>query len=316
MTTTATVVGITPLGDEIKSFRLSAPGAFKNATPGAHVDIHLGNGLVRSYSLCDFDPDGNWGVIGVKDEPNGGGGSHWLHTQLRVGQPLEIGEVRNNFALDETAAGYLLIAGGIGVTPMVPMARRVAALGKPMRFVYLARSLASAGFMPVLETLDLGPALTPHIKDRDGRFDLKASLDALPVDHQLYFCGPERLLDDVLAATKDWDPARVHFERFSAGEAAQALQAAPSAGFDVELARTGATFHVPEDTTILQVLLDNGLTPPFGCMDGVCGSCTCGVIEGEVEHRDLNQTAEEHDAEGSMCICVSRAKSQKLVLDL
>lgn len=316
MTIPATVEAVTPLGTEIKTFRLSASGAFKDATPGAHVDLFLPNGLNRQYSLCDVDPAGNWGTIGVKHEAQGRGGSAWMHANLNEGDTIEIGEVRNNFALDESAPGYLLVAGGIGVTPMVPMARRLRELGKPFRFLYLARDEAAAGFRPVLAGMGLGDALHTHLDDRDGLFDLKGALSQLPVDHQVYFCGPEGLLSAVLALTDTWPSNRVHYERFSGGDAAAILAAAPKEGFEVELAQTGGTFHIPEDKSILDVLLENGITPPFGCMDGVCGSCTTSVLEGEADHRDLNQPADVHDADGTMCICVSRAKSPKLVLDL
>lgn len=316
MPTRATVEAVTPLGSEIKTFKLVAPGAFTAASAGAHVDLFLPNGLNRQYSLCDFDPAGNWGTIGVKHETQGRGGSDWLHKNLRPGSAIDIGDVRNNFALDETAAGYLLIAGGIGVTPMVPMARRLMALGKPFKFLYLARDAAAAGFTPLLESLGMGAALHVHLDDRDGMYDLQGTLDALPKDHQLYFCGPERLLEATLKLTENWMPNRVHYERFSGGDAAAILAKGTASEFDVELAKTGGTYHIPAHLTILEVLLDNGVTPPFGCMDGVCGSCICGVIEGEVEHRDLNQPGDQHDAEGTMAICVSRAKGSKLVLDL
>lgn len=316
MTIKATVDAATPLGAEIKTFRLSAPGAFKNAAPGAHVDLFLPNGLNRQYSLCEYDPAGDWGTIGVKHETQGRGGSAWLHTHLKAGDGIEIGEVRNNFVLDEGAPGYLLIAGGIGVTPMVPMAAHLKELGKPFRFLYLARDEAAAGFQPVLQALDLGSALHTHRDDKDGMFDLQAELTALPADHQVYFCGPESLIAAILDFTKDWPRERVHFERFSGGDAAAILAAAPKDGFEVVLAQSGQTFHIPEDQSILDVLLDNGITPSFGCMDGVCGSCTTPVLEGEVDHRDLSAPAEQHDADHTMCICVSRAKGDKLVLDL
>ncbi len=313
MPTPATVSEIQKLGSEIKTFKLVAPGAFKNATPGAHIDIFLPNGLTRQYSLSDFDPIGNWGVIGVKNEVSGRGGSAWLHANLSEGASVDIGDIRNNFGLDENAPGHLLIAGGIGVTPMVSMARRLTALGKPFRFLYLARNKAAAGFLDILKEIIPSEALTVHFDDADGIYDLKGELSRLPAGHQVYFCGPEGMLSAILDLTRDWPAECVRFERFTADPAAASE---PASGFTVELAKTGGSFEIPDDKSILDVLLENGLSPDFGCTAGVCGACTCDVIEGEVDHRDSTQTAEEHDSGGTMCICVSRAKGPKLVLDL
>ena len=311
---TAIVTEVLSLGTEIKSFRLSAPGShFADAAPGAHVDVFLPNGLNRQYSLWDWAEDGTWGAIGVKNEVGGRGGSTWLHENLTVGATIEIGDVRNNFKLDEAADGHVLIAGGIGVTPMVPMARRLAALGKSMKLYYLARDAASAGFTEILKDLGLGDALACHLDDRDGMFDVAGVLAAMPASAQVYFCGPEPLLQTVLDATKDWPAERVHYERFSADPI---LADAPAFGFEVVLAKSGQTFQVPDDLSILDVLIDNGLDPDFGCMDGVCGSCTTDVVEGDVDHRDATLSAEEHDEARTMCICVSRAKGARLVLDM
>lgn len=311
---TATVAEVQQLGPEIKSFRFEAPDTpFTNASAGAHVDVYVPNGLLRQYSLWDWADDGSSISVGVKGEPNGGGGSKWLHENLTVGSTIELGDIRNNFKLDEAAKSYLLIAGGIGVTPMVAMGRRALELGKNISFYYLARNAAAAGFTDILSGLGLDDDLHLHHDDKDGLLDIKGLLDSQSADTQVYFCGPEALLSAVLDHTKDWPPERVHFERFS-GDPTKLN--APSEGFEVELRQTGETFHIPEDMSILDVLLEKGLNPEFGCMDGVCGSCTTTVIEGEVEHRDATMTAEEHDEEKSMCICVSRAKGDKLVLDL
>ncbi len=311
---TATVTEVLSLGAEIKSFRLSAPGNhFADAAPGAHVDIFLPNGLNRQYSLWDWAEDGTWGAIGVKNEIGGRGGSTWLHENLTTGATIEIGAVRNNFKLDETADGHVLIAGGIGVTPMVQMARRLAALGKSMKLYYLARDEPAAGFTDILQGLDLGDALSCHVDDRDGIFDVADVLSKMPPNAQVYFCGPEPLLQAVLNSTKDWPAERVHYERFSADPT---LSDAPTSGFEVVLAKSGQTFQVRDDLSILDVLIDNGLDPDFGCMDGVCGSCTTGVVEGDVDHRDATMSAEEHDDARTMCICVSRAKGARLVLDM
>ena len=313
MTLMATVEDVTTLGTEIKSFRLRCPGAFDAAAPGAHVDLSLPNGLKRQYSMWDWDPAKEWVAIGVKNETTGRGGSKWLHDNLSTGASIEIGAVRNNFTLDEAANGHILIAGGIGVTPMVPMARRLRELNKPFKFYYLARDAEAAGFTETLDDLGLGDSLVHHRDDRDGTFDLDHALGACCSEGQVYFCGPEGLLKAVLDKTAGWSAGRVRFERFVAD--AEALSG-PTSGFDVEIRSTGQTFHVPEEKSILDVLLDNGLTPDFACMDGVCASCITPVLDGEVEHRDSTLSPEDHDADRTMCICVSRAKGAKLVLDL
>lgn len=311
--TDATVSQILPLGSEIKSFRFAAPAGqpFTGMSPGCHVDVHLPNGLIRQYSLWDWDPAGAWIAVGVKKEPTGRGGSAWLHDNLKVGDAVQLGPIRNNFVLDEGAAGYVLIAGGIGVTPIVAMTRRLKTLGRSFHLYYLARDERAAGFEPILTDLGLGGALTSHRDDRDGLFDIKGLLSKLPADTQIYFCGPEGMLQAVLAATAGWPQSRVHYERFTA-----AVTDAPKGEFQVVLAKSGRTFEVPEDKSILDVLLDAGLTPDFGCMGGVCGACTSSVIEGGVDHRDSVSSPEAHDAERTMCICVSRAKGDRLVLDL
>jgi len=310
----ATVAEVLPLGPEIKSFKLSTDDfAFRSAAPGAHIDVYLPNGMIRQYSLWDWADDGSWCAIGVKGEEKGRGGSKWLHDNLKPNDQIEVGEIRNNFVLDESAPGYALFAGGIGVTPMVAMARRLKELGKPMQFFYLARNEAAAGFAPILEDLNLGASLHHHFDDRDGLLDIKGHLDGLDAGTQVYFCGPEGLLNAVLSHTENWPSDRVRFERFS-GDPTKLN--APTDGFELVLQKSGQTFHIPEDETILDVLMENGLSPDFGCMDGVCGSCTLDVVEGEVDHRDATMTPEEHDADGTMCICVSRAKGSRLVIDL
>ena len=310
----ATVAEVTALGPEIKSFKISADDAvFKAAEPGAHIDVFLPNGMFRQYSLWDWAEDGSWCAIGVKGEEKGRGGSAWLHDNLKPGDQIEVGEIRNNFALDESASGYALFAGGIGVTPMVAMARRLKELGKLMQFFYLARNEAAAGFTPILDNLALGSSLLKHFDDRDGLLDIKGHLDGLDAGTQVYFCGPEGLLNAVLSHTEAWASDRVHFERFS-GDPTKLD--APTDGFELVLHQSGETLHIPENETILDVLMENGHNPDFGCMDGVCGSCTLSVIEGEVDHRDSTLTPEEHVMDGTMCICVSRAKGSRLVIDL
>ncbi|MDA0997470.1 MAG: PDR/VanB family oxidoreductase [Proteobacteria bacterium] len=312
---TATITAVTELGAEIKSFRFQAPAGqpLAGMAPGCHVDLFLPNGLNRQYSPWDWDPAGAWISVGVKRETSGRGGSAWLHDNLSEGGTIELGDIRNNFPLDEAAEASVLIAGGIGVTPMIAMARRLREKGRRFRFYYLARNAGAAGFTEVLAGLGLGDALTRHLDDRDGLFNIKGLIEGLSQSTQVYFCGPEPMLKAVLNATQDWDQGRVRFERFSGDPIAAT---APAAGFTVELARSGRSVFVPADKTILNALLEAGIAAEFGCTEGVCGSCEVGYIEGDIEHLDSTMPAEAHDAAQTLCICVSRAKGDKLILDL
>tara|TARA_R110000787_G_scaffold284745_1_gene398887 strand:- start:11454 stop:12398 length:945 start_codon:yes stop_codon:yes gene_type:complete len=311
--TKAIVESVEQLGTEIKSFRLSAPGAFVSSTPGSHLDLFLPNGLIRQYSIWNWSDDGSWGEIGVKDEPNGRGGSSWLHENLKAGDTIEIGAVRNNFELNDTEDGQVLIAGGVGVTPIVSMARRLKQLGRFFKVFYLARTKEAAGFKNILEGLGLGDQLHCHVDQIDGVFDLNAVLASMNAEQRLYVCGPEPLLSAVLEKTNEWSTSRVLYERFGAAPIEPNGTDGP---FEVVLAKSDLSFMIPDGDSILDTLLDNGLDPEHGCADGACGACKTKVLDGTVDHRDSAFTPETHEADGTMCICVSRAIGNRLVLDL
>lgn len=302
------------LSEDIQSFTFAAKdGApFATAAAGGHVDVHLPGGLVRQYSLWQWDPEGRWGSVAVKREDTGTGGSRAMHA-LETGTDVTLTGPRNNFHLDETAEHSILLAGGIGATPIYAMAARLKALGKSCTVYYLTRSASLAAFQSTFEALELGPNLTCHYDDADGFMDLKGLLANAPNDAHLYVCGPEPLLQAVLDNAQGVLPSnQVHFERFSAVDVVSPGADAP---FEVELAKTGKSFTIPADKTILDVLQDANLPVDFSCTAGVCGACILDVLEGDIDHRDSVLTEDEQSENSLICVCVSRSKGGKLVLD-
>jgi len=286
---------------------------FPPFTPGAHLDLHLPNGLTRSYSLVNAPEDRGRYVIGVLHDEKSRGGSRWLHEQLRCGATLSIGVPRNHFALDEAAASTLLVAGGIGVTPMLCMYRRLRERERAAQFVYCARSREQAAFLDELAALG-GDALLHFDDEHDGRpFDLAACLARQPKDVHAYCCGPGAMLDAFQMACGQAGIANVHIERFAA---AAPVERAQRSGYTVELARSGRTLFVPAGKALLDVLLDAGVEVEYSCREGLCGACQTRVLSGCVDHRDSVLTQSERAANDAMMICVSGAQSGTLVLDL
>lgn len=311
----AVVTEIKALSSDVSSFTFTArDGApFSTAAPGGHIDIHLPGGLLRQYSLWQWDPDGRWGSVAVKREESGRGGSLAMHA-LTPGMEVTVTGPRNNFHLDEAGAYSILLAGGIGATPIFAMAARLQALGKPFEVHYLTRSRDHAAFQPAFEALMPGGKLACHYDDTDGIMDLKGMLAATPKQAHLYVCGPEPLLQAALTAAQGYLPdSQVHFERFSAIEP---VASGSDSAFEIDLVQSGRTMTVPADKSILDVMRDAGLPVDFSCTAGVCGACITDVIEGEIDHRDSVLTTEEQDSNTLICVCVSRSKGGKLVLDI
>lgn len=285
-------------------------------TAGAHVDLHLAPGLVRSYSLCNSQDERHRYVVAVNRDARSRGGSRHVHEQLRVGQVLQVGGPRNNFPLDEGAPHSVLVAGGIGITPLLAMVRRLVALDRPWELHYCARSQANAAFLPALRALQVASThgrLHPHFDDAgQGLLDLGQLVAQAPAGAHFYCCGPGGMLTAFEAATAHLERGRVHLERFTAPQVA----VAPAGGFTVELARSGRALQVEEGRSILDTLLDAGVDVPYSCMQGICGACETRVLAGEPEHRDLVRSAGEHRAGGTIILCCSGAKTQRLVLDL
>ncbi|MDR1969480.1 MAG: PDR/VanB family oxidoreductase [Burkholderiaceae bacterium] len=284
---------------------------------GAHIDLHLPDGLVRSYSLCNPQTDRQRYVVGVLKDRKSRGGSRYLHEQLRVGTTLPISAPRNHFRLDESAPRSVLVAGGIGVTPVWCMAQRLTALKRPVELVYCARSRKETAFREPIEALGQTGALALawHFDDeRGGPPDLGALLAGRGKDSHYYCCGPAPMLDAFETACQRLNLPHVHIERFAAAPAP--MQAMPQESFIVECARSGKTIEVPPGKSILDSLLDAGLQPEHSCQDGVCGACETRILSGQAEHRDSILTAQEQAANKTMMICVSGCKRGPLVLDI
>ena len=281
------------------------------ATPGAHVDVHLGNGITRSYSLLQAQESPERYLVGVKRDPNSRGGSRYMHEQLRVGALLELSGPRNHFPLVEDAAHTVLIAGGIGITPILCMVERLEALGASFELWYASRSRADLGFLPALARF--GKRVRLHVDEEAGTvLGLGAVVAAAPSGSHFYCCGPAPMLTAYEAATAERAPETVHLERFGASQPV----ATGGDGFVVQLARSGVELRVPAGATILQVLQENGVAVDSSCEAGICGCCEVVVLEGEVDHRDEVLTASQRASNTSMMVCCSRAKCERLVLDL
>jgi ferredoxin-NADP reductase len=253
----------------------------------------------------------------VKKASPSRGASAYLHDELRVGAEIEIAPPRNNFALHESATHSVLIAGGIGVTPIWSMLRRLIALGASWELHYASSTHEDAAFLDEFRQLaEADPARVNLAFSREPggqRLDFREIVAAAPQGSHFYACGPAGMLDAYELATAGLPHEQVHMERFAgAGEAIRL----PGSDFEIELARSDKTIRVPADKSVLDVLLDEGVEVDFSCMDGVCGSCKVHVLEGMPDHRDVVLGDDERAANGSMMVCCSRALSERLVLDL
>ncbi|ASR39000.1 ferredoxin [Prauserella marina] len=285
-------------------------GELRPWEPGAHIDLLLGNGLERQYSLCGDPADTTTWTVAVLAEPASRGGSAWIHRTLRPGDVLTARGPRNNFPLAD-ASRYLFIAGGIGITPILPMVHAVARTGgAPWRLLYGGRRRDSMAFLPAIERFGDNALVRPE--DETGLLDLAAALDWAEPGGVVYCCGPEALITAVEAACRARGIA-LRVERF----AAKALDSSAEPGaFQVDCRRSGVTIEVGSDQSIVDAVEAAGLGPRYSCLDGVCGTCETAVLEGEPEHRDSILSQDERDAGDTMMICVSRSRSGRLVLDL
>jgi ferredoxin-NADP reductase len=281
-------------------------------TAGAHVDLILGDGLTRQYSLCGDTSDRSGWQVGVLLDPDSRGGSRFVHEQLHQGSTVRVRGPRNHFPL-VGAARYQFIAGGIGITPMLPMIEAAEARGADWNLLYGGRQRASMGFLERLERFGDRVTVSPR-DERDGRLDLGSVL-AEPLPGTLvYCCGPEGLLDAVEAACRPWPEDSLHIERFSA----KVLEESPDAldTFEVECQRSGVTVTVPAGLSIYEAVEEAGVDVLGSCMEGVCGTCECDVLEGDPDHRDSVLTEAERARGDTIMICVSRSRSERLVLDI
>lgn len=287
--------------------------SFDCLEPGAHIDVYLDDGKIRQYSLWDWSEDKTKVSIAVKREDQGDGGSLKMH-ELKEGNLIGIDGPRNNFPLRPNQPHYTLIAGGIGVTPIFAMARELAASNANVDVHYLVQKEELAAFAPHFTKLGFNDvpesSYQLHCDDKHGRFDFDALIKKTPSDSVIYTCGPEPMLNTVIDTVKTHE---LHFERFTLStEEAEKENIA----FDVKIDSTGEVYTVGADETILTVLAEKGVNVPSACAAGLCGTCITDVLEGEIDHRDGILSEDEKASNEYMCVCISRAKSGQITLDL
>jgi phthalate 4,5-dioxygenase reductase subunit len=305
---------IVDVADGIRSFELVQPdgSALPAFTPGSHVKVQAPNGALRKYSLCNDPAQRHRYVITVKRDAQGQGGSVSMHDETRVGDTLPTSLPDNAFPLVDKAKAYVFIAGGIGITPILSMIRSFGELPPaPWKLYYLTRSPGSTAFLDELSAVELKQRVRIHHDGGDpaNGFDLWPVLEKPNTAH-VYCCGPRPLMESVRDMTGHWSPANIHFESFAEGGTPRA----DDQPFTVRLAKSGTRFEVPVGKTILATLREHGGNCPSSCESGTCGTCRTGLLEGEADHRDMVLLPDEMHHQ--IMVCVSRAKSAELVLDL
>jgi vanillate O-demethylase ferredoxin subunit len=282
-------------------------------TAGAHIDLQLPNGMIRSYSLLNASSEVHRYVVGVNKDPKSRGGSRFLHENVRAGDVITISHPRNNFELDETAGHSVFIAGGIGITPLWSMIQRLEQSGASWELHYATRTRRNAAFLEQLQALPDAASrlhLTFDAEPGGVMLDLGNVVATVASDAHFYCCGPLPMLEAFERATALRSPRFVHVEYFAAKEKPDT-----AGGFTVELAKSGRVVSVPAGKTILDTLLDLGISAPYSCQEGVCGTCEVKVLEGIPDHRDLVLTAAERASNETMFICCSGSKTPRLVID-
>lgn len=300
----------------IHAFELAHPDGdpLPPAEAGAHVDVHLPGGAVRSYSLAGDPTDRARWTLGILRESKGRGGSRAIHDSVRVGDTLTIGTPRNAFALKPGATHAVLLAGGIGITPLKAMAHVLAAEGRSFELHYCARSSRHAAFVDELAALVPPEHLHLHFDGGDPArgLDISALLAAPVHGTHVYFCGPSGFMKACAAAAAHWPAGTVHSEHFKPPE--PTAPAAPAGSFEVKLARTGITIQVLPEQTIVRAIELAGHRVPTSCLSGLCGACKVDYLDGEVDHQDYILSDEEKQR--CLTVCCSRARSSSLTLDL
>ncbi|MFK4751639.1 MULTISPECIES: PDR/VanB family oxidoreductase [Oceanospirillaceae] len=282
---------------------------------GAHIDVHLPGGLIRQYSLCNATAEPNHYRIGVLRDAGSRGGSEALHRDVKVGSRLQISMPRNLFALEKKATHSLLLAGGIGITPMLAMAYQLYQQGRSFELHYCVRSLEQAAFIGELQQQPWAQQVHLHISQDGGRLQSASLLAQATETTHLYVCGPAGFMDSLWADAlgQGWPTSRMHREYFDAPEVIASDDDQP---FEIQLQSTGAIYSVAADQTVAQVLEQQGIDVALSCEKGICGSCLTPVLDGIPDHRDLYQTEEEQAANSHFTPCCSRSKSARLVLQL
>jgi ferredoxin-NADP reductase len=292
------------------TFARAGGGPLPGAMPGAHIGVILPNGVERQYSLIDYGQEFSEYTVGVKRDANSRGGSLFMHDQLRVGTKVMIVPPRNNFPLKEDADLVVLLAGGIGITPIYCMVKRLVELKRPWQLHYSNRSRADAAFLK--ELLQYGDCRFHFDDESAGKFlPIGEIVAKAPKTAHFYCCGPGPMLGAFEAATAGWPAEQVHVEYFT-----PKFEAAAEGGVIVELARSKRELTIPPGKSILQAVREAGIQVPHSCEEGICGACETRVISGIPDHRDSILTESERKENATMMICCSGSKSPKLVLDI
>lgn len=285
-------------------------------SPGSHIDVMLPNGITRQFSLCNDPAERHRYLIAVLREPTSRGGSVTLHDRVRIGDELSISPPKNHFALAPDAKKSLLLAGGIGVTPILSMAEWLQAIAADFEMHYCTRSPGRTAFYERIVAAPFNSKVWFHFDDGDAaqRFDIARRLATPEAGTHVYVCGPAGFINAVLSTARDrgWPEAQLHYEFFGSEVASRR----DDNSFEVQIASTGKLIVVPEKKTVAQALAEAGLTLPVSCEQGVCGTCVTRVLAGIPDHRDMYLTPEEHAANNQFTPCCSRSKSPRLVLDL
>lgn len=304
----------TIIADDVVSVILTSPAgtSLPAWTPGAHIDLVLDDTTTRQYSLCGSPLDSTTWRIGVLRAPQSRGGSTFVHDRLRPGATVRVRGPRNHFPL-VASPSYLFVAGGIGITPLLPMIAEVDAAHAEWTLLYGGRERASMAFLDELSRY--GDRVTIAPQDEVGFLDLDGLLGAPRTATLVYCCGPEGLLGAVEQTCTSWPGGSLRLERF-APKAIEVHAAGADSEFELVLQRSGLTVHVPPDKSVLEVAIEAGASVLGSCLEGICGTCETEVIDGEVDHRDSVLNDADKASNEFMMICVSRCRSARLTLDL
>ena len=284
--------------------------------PGAHIDLHLPNGMLRQFSLVAPAANPDSYTVGVKRDENSRGGSRYIIDEMKVGDQIKISAPRNNFPLVEDAEQVTLFAGGIGITPIWCMVQELAACKHSWKLYYACRSRADMAFLEPLKQLAPDSVHLHFDDEAGGVFNIAAAITATPTGAHLYCCGPNPMLKAFEAAAAGRARNLIHVEYFTPKEEAAAGQESKLGGFWVELARSGEEYFIPPGKKVLEVLFDAGVDVDYSCELGICGACETRVISGIPEHHDSVLSEEEQAANDKVMICCCGCKSERLVLDL
>jgi len=280
---------------------------------GSHIDFHLpSTGNVRQYSLWNDPSETHRYCLGILLDPQSRGGSLEIHGAVKEGDLIKISQPRNHFHLQEAPDSFILLAGGIGVTPILSMAQRLQTLGKNFELHYCSKNEERTAFLDMIKNSPFSNKVSFHFDNAGDEqlLDIPSLVSSQPAGANLYVCGPQGFMEAVIDAASSWDPSTIHREYFTVKESHE-----DDDSFKVMINSSGQVIDIPEEATITEVLEQHGINIPVSCEQGVCGTCMTQVVEGEIEHHDYYLTDPEKDAGDVIIACCSRAKGT-LVLDL